>query len=132
MWLDKTRASLYRMLCGTARWFDSFFGDSPRYDATLDESWGRLGVGTDLGMVARQEALDVAQRTAHRPEVLCALETASYLVRLVGTPFPALEAVEVDDAPRATHDLDHAVVDMPPEDRDLLSARHRRRQCTRA
>ena len=45
IWLDKTQQRLYRMLCGTARWFDSFFGDSARYDATLDQSWGRLGVG---------------------------------------------------------------------------------------
>ena len=45
LWLDKTNVRLYRMLCGTARWFDSFFGDSTRYDTTVDQTWGRLGAG---------------------------------------------------------------------------------------
>jgi hypothetical protein len=43
-WLDRSQAGLYRSVCGTAAWFDGFFGDS-RYDEATGDTYGRLSVG---------------------------------------------------------------------------------------
>lgn len=42
-WLDKTQQGISWTVCGTARWFDGFFGDRARFDATNSGSSGRLG-----------------------------------------------------------------------------------------
>ena len=44
-WLDRNQVRIYRTVCGTAAWFDGFFGDN-RYDEATGETYGRLGVGT--------------------------------------------------------------------------------------
>ena len=43
--LDKTHRGVYWTVCGATRWFDGFFGDRSRYDATVRESNGRVGLG---------------------------------------------------------------------------------------
>ncbi len=43
-WLDKTQRGIGWTVCGTARWFDGFFGDRSRYEATITETNGRLGL----------------------------------------------------------------------------------------
>ncbi len=43
-WLDASRVGLYRSVCGTAAWFDGFFGDS-RYDERTGQTYGRLSLG---------------------------------------------------------------------------------------
>lgn len=44
--LDKTQSTVYWTVCGATRWFDGFFGDRTRYDSTVRESNGRVGLGT--------------------------------------------------------------------------------------
>ncbi len=43
-WLDRARRGIAWTVCGSARWFDGFFGDRRRYDAELTESHGRIGI----------------------------------------------------------------------------------------
>lgn len=40
-WLDKVRDEVFETVCGTARWFDGFFGDR-RFDAEAQRTHGRL------------------------------------------------------------------------------------------
>lgn len=42
-WLDRARRGVAWTVCGSARWFDGFFGDRRRYEAELTESHGRIG-----------------------------------------------------------------------------------------
>ncbi len=53
-WLDASRVGLYRTVCGTAAWFDGFFGDS-RFDERTGETYGRLSLG---GFYDRRDKLD--------------------------------------------------------------------------
>ena len=43
-WLDSNQVRLYRTVCGTAAWFDGFFGDR-RFDAATGETYGRVAAG---------------------------------------------------------------------------------------
>jgi len=43
-WLDRNQVRVYRTVCGTAAWFDGFFGNR-RYDAATGETYGRAGFG---------------------------------------------------------------------------------------
>lgn len=43
-WLDQNQVRVYRTVCGTAAWFDGFFGNR-RFDAATGETYGRIGVG---------------------------------------------------------------------------------------
>ncbi|MDP6674410.1 MAG: hypothetical protein QGH93_06120, partial [Gammaproteobacteria bacterium] len=42
-WLDRSQTQVYKTVCGTAAWFDGFFG-SNRYDAASNSTYGRLGL----------------------------------------------------------------------------------------
>lgn len=53
-WLDRSRAGLYRTVCGTAAWFDGFFGDS-RYDEKTGDTYGRISLG---GFYDRRDDFD--------------------------------------------------------------------------
>ncbi len=44
-WLDRTQKRVFWTVCGATRWFDGFFGDRARYDATVRETNGRVGLG---------------------------------------------------------------------------------------
>jgi len=44
-WVDQNQVRVYRTVCGTAAWFDGFFGDR-RFDAATGETYGRIGLGT--------------------------------------------------------------------------------------
>lgn len=44
-WIDQNQVRVYRTVCGTAAWFDGFFGDR-RFDAATGETYGRIGLGT--------------------------------------------------------------------------------------
>jgi len=44
-WLDKSRDTVYATFCGTAAWFDGFFGDY-QYEESPESTYGRLGVST--------------------------------------------------------------------------------------
>jgi hypothetical protein len=44
-WLDQNQVRVYRTVCGTAAWFDSFFGNR-RYDAATGETYGRMRFGS--------------------------------------------------------------------------------------
>ncbi len=57
-WLDRSRVGLYRTVCGTAAWFDGFFGDS-RYDEKTGDTFGRFSVG---GYYDRRDKLDSSVR----------------------------------------------------------------------
>ncbi|MEM1202126.1 MAG: hypothetical protein AAGN66_02735 [Acidobacteriota bacterium] len=41
VWLDRMRAAVYRSVCASAFWFDSFFGEQ-RFDQEVDNTFGRL------------------------------------------------------------------------------------------
>ena len=43
-WLDRNQVRVYRTVCGTAAWFDGFFGDN-RYDQETGETYGRISLG---------------------------------------------------------------------------------------
>jgi len=53
-WLDRSRVGLYKTVCGTAAWFDGFFGDS-RYDEKTGDTYGRLSLG---GFYDRRDSFD--------------------------------------------------------------------------
>lgn len=42
-WLDRSQKQVYETVCGTAAWFDGFFGDR-RYDTTSGNTFGRVGL----------------------------------------------------------------------------------------
>ncbi len=42
-WLDRSQEKVYKTVCGTAAWFDGFFGNN-RYDAASKRTSGRLGL----------------------------------------------------------------------------------------
>jgi len=53
-WLDRSQIGLYKTVCGTAAWFDGFFGDS-RYDEKTGDTYGRLSLG---GFYDRRDSFD--------------------------------------------------------------------------
>ncbi|KAA3632556.1 MAG: hypothetical protein DWQ08_03340, partial [Proteobacteria bacterium] len=42
-WLDRSQKQVYETVCGTAAWFDGFFGDR-RYDGASANTFGRMGL----------------------------------------------------------------------------------------
>jgi len=57
--LDRTQRTVYWTVCGATRWFDGFFGDRTRYDATVRQSYGRIGLGA---YTDQRDGLDVDYR----------------------------------------------------------------------
>jgi len=57
--LDRTQKTVYWTVCGATRWFDGFFGDRQRYDSTVRESYGRVGLG---GFYDQSNGLDIDYR----------------------------------------------------------------------
>jgi hypothetical protein len=57
--LDRTQRTVYWTVCGATRWFDGFFGDRTRYDATVRENYGRVGLG---GFYDQRDGLDIDYR----------------------------------------------------------------------
>jgi len=45
--LDRVRGSVYRGVCSSSRWLDSFFGDSRDYTEVYGQTYGRVGAGVD-------------------------------------------------------------------------------------
>ncbi len=45
-WLDRAQRGLSWSVCGTARWFDGFFGDRNRYEPGVAGSYGRVNAFT--------------------------------------------------------------------------------------
>ena len=57
-WMDRSRVGLYRTVCGTAAWFDGFFGDS-RFDEKTGDTYGRISLG---GFYDRRDKFDQSIR----------------------------------------------------------------------
>ena len=75
-WLDKTQRGIGWTVCGTARWFDGFFGDRSRYEATITETNGRLGA---FGYYDQRNGFD----PDYRFRVKLALPTAKRRAKLL-------------------------------------------------
>lgn len=57
-WLDRSRVGIYKTVCGSAAWFDGFFGDS-RFDEKTGDTYGRLSLG---GFYDRRDSFDERMR----------------------------------------------------------------------